>query len=436
MTFYYDHAHALGHQRRPGPDHHRAGLASRASSAARATGARPACGRGCRTPTATAPTPGPPTRSPPAATSSRSPHGLSLGRELRRRRQQRRPVGALRRHRRHDLATSWPRTRSAVEDLAGRLRARPEQGQGALGRPATWWPGPPTSVPAAPTRHLRGGGCTGRRPAAWPSTPRPSPAARARRLRYDPAGLPAAVVAAHPELKGYLALRLSTQHRPAGRRRSCAARSPWAVRHAGPADSTPPACRSPACSTTSTPAAAPRHATASLARRPRRRSRLWAPTAQEVALLTLAARGQRRRAGRGGHAVAMRRGADGVWSVPGAPSWRDARYLYEVRSTRPTTGKVETNLVTDPYSVALTHELDPLGRRRPRPTRPCSRAAGGARRVAGAGAGRRLDDLRAARARLLDQRHDRAGGAPRHLPRVRRRTATARSTSRRSPRPG
>ena len=36
-------------------------------------------------------------------------------------------------------------------------------------------------------------------------------------LRYDPAGLPAAVVASHPELKGYLALRLSrTTARDAG----------------------------------------------------------------------------------------------------------------------------------------------------------------------------------------------------------------------------
>ena len=50
----------------------------------------------------------------------------------------------------------------------------------------------------------------------------------------------------------------------------------------------------------------------------------------------------------------MRRGADGAWTVDGHPQWRGARYLYEVRVYAPTTGKVETNLVTDPYSVALT----------------------------------------------------------------------------------
>ena len=45
---------------------------------------------------------------------------------------------------------------------------------------------------------------------------------------------------------------------------------------------------------------------------------------------------------------------DGVWNVVGSRSWSGASYLYLVRVFAPTTGKVETNLVTDPYSVALT----------------------------------------------------------------------------------
>ena len=50
----------------------------------------------------------------------------------------------------------------------------------------------------------------------------------------------------------------------------------------------------------------------------------------------------------------MRRGVDGVWSVVGMPQWKGASYLYEVDVYVPATGVVETNLVTDPYSLALT----------------------------------------------------------------------------------
>ena len=55
----------------------------------------------------------------------------------------------------------------------------------------------------------------------------------------------------------------------------------------------------------------------------------------------------------------MRRDGDGVWTVVGSPVLAGRGAI----STRcevfaPTTGRVETNLVTDPYSVALTAELD------------------------------------------------------------------------------
>jgi pullulanase-type alpha-1,6-glucosidase len=69
---------------------------------------------------------------------------------------------------------------------------------------------------------------------------------------------------------------------------------------------------------------------------------VWAPTAKAVALLL----GDRR--------VPMRRADDGVWRVTGDRSWRNARYRFEVQVYVPTTDKVETNVVTDPYSVALT----------------------------------------------------------------------------------
>ncbi|MGC5224592.1 pullulanase-type alpha-1,6-glucosidase [Micromonospora sp. DT81.3] len=78
--------------------------------------------------------------------------------------------------------------------------------------------------------------------------------------------------------------------------------------------------------------------------------RLWAPTAQKVRLLrfddpedpspveTLDARGV----------------AGGSWQVDGLSEWKGDGYLYEVTVYAPSTGRVERNLVTDPYSVALT----------------------------------------------------------------------------------
>lgn len=44
----------------------------------------------------------------------------------------------------------------------------------------------------------------------------------------------------------------------------------------------------------------------------------------------------------------------GVWSVVGDSSWKNKFYLYEVTVYAPSTQKIETNIVTDPYSVALS----------------------------------------------------------------------------------
>jgi pullulanase-type alpha-1,6-glucosidase len=69
---------------------------------------------------------------------------------------------------------------------------------------------------------------------------------------------------------------------------------------------------------------------------------LWAPTAKNVTLLL----NERR--------VAMRRDAEGVWRAKGHPSWRDARYAFEVTVYVPAEDEVVTNVVTDPYSLGLT----------------------------------------------------------------------------------
>ncbi len=75
--------------------------------------------------------------------------------------------------------------------------------------------------------------------------------------------------------------------------------------------------------------------------------------------------------------------ATGVWSVTGTAAWKNQFYLYDVEVFAPSTGQVEHNLVTDPYSVALASEFDAHPDRQP------------VRRGAPAG---RLVDVRQARA--------------------------------------
>lgn len=74
---------------------------------------------------------------------------------------------------------------------------------------------------------------------------------------------------------------------------------------------------------------------------------VWAPTAQSVSLEI------------GDRTVRMRRDdASGVWSVTGPKSWKGKAYRYAVKVWAPTAGKVVTNKVTDPYSLALTTDSE------------------------------------------------------------------------------
>jgi pullulanase-type alpha-1,6-glucosidase len=74
----------------------------------------------------------------------------------------------------------------------------------------------------------------------------------------------------------------------------------------------------------------------------RPRLAVWAPTAKDVSLLL----GDRR--------IAMERHRDGTWTADGKPSWRGAEYAYRVEVYAPRADAVVTNVVTDPYSLALT----------------------------------------------------------------------------------
>jgi len=77
---------------------------------------------------------------------------------------------------------------------------------------------------------------------------------------------------------------------------------------------------------------------------------VWAPTAQSV-ILNLFDTANKTIAQK----IPMQRDAQtGVWSIAGQPDWKNKFYLYEVTVYVPSTGKIETNLVTDPYSLSLS----------------------------------------------------------------------------------
>ncbi|GAA1424647.1 pullulanase-type alpha-1,6-glucosidase [Streptomyces thermospinosisporus] len=74
---------------------------------------------------------------------------------------------------------------------------------------------------------------------------------------------------------------------------------------------------------------------------------VWAPTAQQVSLEI------------DGRTVRMNRDDDsGVWSVTGPRSWKGKPYRYAVTVWAPDAGRIVTNKVTDPYSVALTTDSE------------------------------------------------------------------------------
>ncbi|GAA4722125.1 alpha-1,6-glucosidases, pullulanase-type [Promicromonospora umidemergens] len=88
---------------------------------------------------------------------------------------------------------------------------------------------------------------------------------------------------------------------------------------------------------------------------------LWAPTARAVTLQAWPARTPLDAEPR---TFEMARQDDGAWTLDGGQvakklggprdGWQGARYRYAVEVYVPSTGQVETNVVTDPYSVGLT----------------------------------------------------------------------------------
>ena len=170
-------------------------------------------------------------------------------------------------------------------------------------------------------------------------------------LSHDPAGLPADVTAAHPELEGHLALRLPDkvakqagdilrgQVAVAMYDNAGALLDATGVQTAYVLDSLYAAKAGTRTLGVTFGAGAPAY-------------RLWAPTAQQVTLLTWAPTAPEDAAVSSATRTTMARGDDGTWSASAGA--RNARYLYEIKVFVPGTGRVETNLVTDPYSTALT----------------------------------------------------------------------------------
>ncbi len=169
-------------------------------------------------------------------------------------------------------------------------------------------------------------------------------------LRYDPKGLPAGVVARYPQLKGYLALKFIYYDKPLVRE---LLKGQLAVGEYDDAHKILDGSSiqiAPVLDSLYGKAAKRSYGIDWGGTKPT--FRLWAPTARRVTLLTWPPNSADAPASTAKR-TAMTRASDGSWSataaIPGG-----ARYLYEVQVYVPSTGKVETNRVTDPYSVALT----------------------------------------------------------------------------------
>jgi pullulanase-type alpha-1,6-glucosidase len=79
--------------------------------------------------------------------------------------------------------------------------------------------------------------------------------------------------------------------------------------------------------------------------------RVWAPTAQSVTLLLA---GDTPTSEDISELPMELDPATGVWSITGDADWKGQYYLYQVEVYAPSTGGIETNVVTDPYSVSLS----------------------------------------------------------------------------------
>ncbi len=170
-------------------------------------------------------------------------------------------------------------------------------------------------------------------------------------LTYDPKGLPASVVAAHPELAGYLALRLdhrTVKQVPDILKGQVAVGMYDTVGNL--VDATGVQIAYVLDDLYATAAAKRTYGVTFKGGHPA--YRVWAPTAQSVDLLTWAPGAAADAPVSSATRTRMSRASDGSWSA--SAGVKNARYLYDVLVWAPSVGAVVHNLITDPYSVALT----------------------------------------------------------------------------------
>jgi pullulanase-type alpha-1,6-glucosidase len=165
-------------------------------------------------------------------------------------------------------------------------------------------------------------------------------------LTYDPAGLPPSVLTNYPQLAGYSAFKV-----PASADVAEALKSQLAVsaKDAGGELLDATSLQIPGALDDLYTYNGPLGATFSgLAPT----LRLWAPTARSVKLRLYNDANPSTKATL--IDLAPDALAPGVWKVTGDASWQGKYYAYEVNVFVRATGRVETNLVTDPYSVSLS----------------------------------------------------------------------------------
>ncbi|WP_116112875.1 pullulanase-type alpha-1,6-glucosidase [Austwickia chelonae] len=172
-------------------------------------------------------------------------------------------------------------------------------------------------------------------------------------LTWQKTGLPASVLADHPHLKGYLALRapaaLAAQ---AGNilkgQVALSLHDNRSQLHAATGAQTAPVLD------TLYARQAVRNTYGVNWSGSQLQLRLWAPTAHKVTLLTWPAGSAADAPVATAIRTPMTPESDGSWAVRGPANWKNARYLYEIDVLDPAVGKIRTNQVTDPYSAALT----------------------------------------------------------------------------------
>jgi pullulanase len=166
-------------------------------------------------------------------------------------------------------------------------------------------------------------------------------------LTFDPAGLPADVTERFPHLAGLGALRLDPRDLesvPTWLQGQIAVSA--SAEDGTPIDAT--ALQIPGVLDDLFPYSGPLGADVS---RGGVSVRVWAPTARTVTLLVFDSSDP---ASTASPVPMIRDPETGVWSAEGDSTWDRKFYQFEVEVFAPSTGQVETNRVTDPYSLSLS----------------------------------------------------------------------------------